>query len=338
MSSADAAPASLVIPAYREEAVIAKCLRAVLAEPLAATPQIVVVVNGSSDRTAQIARSFPGVTVLDLPEPGKAGALNAGDALAAGFPRIYLDADIDLSVGALGELISALDLPEPRVAAPGVRFDTSTSSRPVRAYYRVFRELPYATSGLVGLGVYGVSATGRARFGAFPKVLGDDLFVQRLFAPEERITTSGTFTVRAPRDLRSLLGVRTRVARGNAEVSAMPHAPHGTDLDARPANGAGTESFEASTPATLRALAGLVRRRPSLLPAAAVYCAVTAAARALARRAPSPAAGPRWERDDSTRFDTLDTLDAGSGEATPDASGRGPTGAASQAAGRSRTR
>ena len=32
--------------------------------------------------------------VLDLPSAGKVPALNAGDAVAVGYPRIYLDADI----------------------------------------------------------------------------------------------------------------------------------------------------------------------------------------------------------------------------------------------------
>ncbi len=78
---------------------------------------------------------------------------------------------------------------EPRVAAPRVDFRTDASSRPVRAYDDVFRDLPYAKSDLVGLGVYGLLENGRARFGAFPEVIADDLYVQRLFTPDERVTT-----------------------------------------------------------------------------------------------------------------------------------------------------
>ena len=40
----------------------------------------------------------------------------------------------------------------------------------VRAFYRVFKELPYVRDGLIGLGVYGISEMGRARFDQFPEL------------------------------------------------------------------------------------------------------------------------------------------------------------------------
>ena len=64
--------------------------------------------NGCTDDTVARARAFPGVTVLDLPTPGKVDALNAADAAATAFPRIYLDADIELREGALKGLVDAL--------------------------------------------------------------------------------------------------------------------------------------------------------------------------------------------------------------------------------------
>lgn len=268
--------ASVVIPAYNEEAVIGRALQAVTAAALPGPLEIVVAANGCTDRTVERARAFPGVHVLDLRRPGKTVALNAGDACASAFPRIYLDADVELSPDALGALIDALDGPAPLVGAPRVRFDTSASSAAVRSYYSVFSRLPYVTRGLVGLGVYGLSAAGRARFGAFPDVLGDDLFVERHFAAHERVTSAGTFTVHAPRDLRSLLAVRARVARGNAELA---------------------DTFEATTASTAAALREVVRERPTSAPAVAVFCAVSAGARVRARRA----RGLAWERDDSSR-------------------------------------
>ncbi len=284
--------ASVVIPAYNEAAVLARCLRAL--EP-ALHPradfrvEVVVVPNGCTDDTGDIAREAarrsPAIRVVELPEGSKIAALNAGDDDATVFPRIYLDADIELSPGALPAMVASLQTAAARVAAPRVRFDVDHADVFVRSFYRAFERLPYVRDGLIGLGVYGVSEQGRARFGRFPDVVADDLFVQRLFAPEERQIVDAEFRVRVPSDVGSLIRVRTRVARGNAQLTQEED-----------------ERFTSSTHGTLRALAGLVREQPSCALDAACYVAVTAIARILARRADRRAEpSTAWERDDSTR-------------------------------------
>ncbi|WP_434318700.1 glycosyltransferase [Leifsonia sp. P73] len=75
---------SVVIAAHDEEAVLGACLRSLLSEGVE-RDRIVVVANGCSDRTAEVARDH-GVVVVEREEPGKAAALNAGDAVAHGFP------------------------------------------------------------------------------------------------------------------------------------------------------------------------------------------------------------------------------------------------------------
>lgn len=275
------ARASVVIPAHDEERVIGRCLDALAADPVGEL-EVVVAANGCTDRTVDVARAH-GARALDIATPGKANALNEGDAACTAMPRIYLDADIVLGPGALARLVEALDTDQAVVASPRVRFITEHSDRLVRAYYDVFRELPYVRSGLVGLGVYGMSAAGRARFDRFPDVLADDLFAQRMFAPDERVIVDGTFDVQAPRTVRDLLAVRVRIAKGNAELAATPDAGDG--------------DFSASTGSTVTALRDLARRRPDLLPAIGVYLAVTVAARLKARRSSATA----WERDTSTR-------------------------------------
>lgn len=284
MSSGDFSPvASVVIPAHNEATVIGRCLRALRSEGL--DVEVVVAANACADDTAHRARVIPGVTVLETPIASKANALNLADAAAATFPRIYLDADIVLRDGALPELVAALTTDEPRVAAPRVRFDTSRSSWLVRRYYDVFTRLSYTREGLVGLGVYGLSAAGRRRFGRFPDLAADDTFVQRLFAPQERVTVGGTFVVQAPRNLRNLLRVRTRVAAGNQALAAHPHL-----VD----NGS---TFAQTTRGTVRELAHLVRSEPRLGSSALVFSMVTVMARLRARNGRRP----RWHRDESTR-------------------------------------
>lgn len=276
----------MVIPAHNEARVITRCLDSLGTQAAGEQIEVVVVANGCVDETASLAsayRGLPHLQVLELARPSKAGALNAGDRVATAFPRIYLDADNTLGPGALEALIDALDVPQPRVASPRVTFRVSEASRPVRSFYRVFSQLPYVRDGLVGLGVYGMSAAGRARFEEFPEVTADDLFAQRIFVPQERVIVDAEFTVTAPRSLSSLVKVRTRVARGNTELSRQP-APR-------------TGDFAASTGSTVAALIDLVRRQPRLLPDVAGYVAVTAYSRFRSRRATST----HWERDTSTR-------------------------------------
>lgn len=283
--------ASVVIPAYDEGRVIARCLTALTA-PGAPPLEIVVAANGCTDDTVAVARTFPGVRVLDIATPSKANALTEGDAAAHVFPRIFLDADIELGPGSLDGMIAALTTDEALVAAPSVRFATDDCSWVVRRFYEVYRETPYVRSGLIGLGVYALSAAGRARFAEFPRLQADDLFIQRLFSPRERVTTPGHFVVRAPRDLRNLLKVRTRIARGNAELAA-------TTVDEVTRNG--DADFSSTTGSTSRALLDIVRRRPLMAPGVAIYAGVVGLAR---RRAASDAGrttGTVWHRDDSTR-------------------------------------
>lgn len=293
----DAPAAAVVIPAYDEASVIDRCLDVLEGRDVF----VVVVPNGCHDDTAEIARRR-GVEVVELAEGNKRAALNAGDAavVAAGhgdLPRIYLDADITMSGATFDALVAALTTDRAVAAAPRVHFDTSAASPGVKAFYDVYTELPYVRSEMIGLGVYGMSAAGRARFDEFPDLLSDDLFAQRLFAPDERIVVDGTFTVSVPRDLRSLLKVRTRVARGNRQLAQA----HQDD-----------DRFATTGGSTIGALGDLVRSQPTKAPAAGLYLGHTALSRVLARRD----SGPAWGRDDSTRATASSSHTAASASAT----------------------
>lgn len=200
----------MVVPAHDEAVLIQRCLAFVQdLEPGEA--EVVVVANGCSDATARRAAEVPGVAVLDLPQAGKVGALNAGDAAVTTFPRVYVDADVVVSADALRRVARALSGERPAVAAPSAVFVTEGRSLPVRLFYRAFLQLPYAAEQMVGMGVYALNRAGRARFGAFPETMADDLLVQRCFSSDEtRVLPDCTFEVQTPRDLRSLLAVRTR--------------------------------------------------------------------------------------------------------------------------------
>ncbi len=278
---------SVVIPAHDEARVIGRCLDALTAAAGGRPIEVVVVPNGCRDDTAEVARAtgLVGLRVVELTEPSKSAALNAGDAAASAFPRIYLDADVDLAADALEPLVAALDVNEPVVAAPAVHFDTSAASRPVRAYYEVYRQLPYASEGLTGLGLYGLSAAGRARFDWFPDLTADDLYSRVGFVLQDvhllRETVHDNIALARP----NLVKVRTRVARGNAELASAAESGAVGDVDA-----------SSSTRSTLAALGRLVVRQPRLAPGAFVYLGVVVAGRIRARRT-----AVTWDRDDSTR-------------------------------------
>lgn len=283
--------ASVVIPAYNEEALIGRCLESLAAQEGMDHLNVVVVANGCTDETAARARAVTGLaslTVLELAEGSKIAALNAGDAACSVFPRIYVDADIALPSTTIRALCDALADDTKLMAVPRAHFDTSESSWPVAAFWTVFEQLPYASEGAAAC-VYALSKLGRDRFGQFPDVTADDLFVHERFEPHERVTVNAPAHVLAPRTLAGLLAIRTRVARGNAELAAASLRRGDSD--------AGTGHDTAS------ALVDLVRRKPYLAPHAAVYAGVAAysryqAAQALRRDGEQ---GTAWERDDTIR-------------------------------------
>jgi biofilm PGA synthesis N-glycosyltransferase PgaC len=86
---------SIIVPAYNEEKVLARCVDSILASSY---PQreVILVDDGSTDGTLREMRAFegrPGVTVVAKPNGGKASALNAGLLRAKGEILMFVDAD-----------------------------------------------------------------------------------------------------------------------------------------------------------------------------------------------------------------------------------------------------
>jgi hypothetical protein len=181
-------PFAVIIPAHNEEAVIARCLRSVLADaPGAEAMQIIVAANGCTDRTVEIARAVaPHALVLDLPVGSKIGAINAANRAATLFPRIFLDADVECGYFALAALAEALRQPGAMAAAPAIRLDLSRCNWAMRAYYRAWMKQPYAKAGKGGAGCYALSQAALERVGDFPPIIGDDLWIHTRFPEGER--------------------------------------------------------------------------------------------------------------------------------------------------------
>lgn len=273
---------SIVVPAHDEAAVIEGSLQRALGGFAPGEVEAVVVCNGCRDDTASRARAAGvDVEVIEIDVASKAAALRAGDAAVTTLPRIYLDADVSISTATLRTTFEALSLDGVRSARPPVEFDVSNSSWPVRRYYAARGRLAGVMSDLCAAGVYGLSASGRARFDDFPDLVADDLFVARAVGAEGlRVVDAAPVIVHVPRDARSLVRILTRTYRGNRELAA-----------ARP-------DLATSTATSTLADLATVARSPGGVVDAAVYGGFAVVGRiALAlRRAPV-----RWERDDSSR-------------------------------------
>jgi glycosyltransferase involved in cell wall biosynthesis len=215
---------SIIMPAYNESAVIARTLASV-SQSLGDLPgEIIVVCNGCVDDTYAIVNQFASqsgvpVTAIDLAEGSKIAALNAGDAAATGFPRFYLDADIELSPNAIRSVTQVLEAGVVHAAAPRMHCDMASASWPVQAFYRTWLHRPYHRHGHVGSGFVGISQVGRERFDRFPDIIADDEFVRRQFAADERqVVLDASFTIHVPRDIRSLIKVKTRSRLGTQQL------------------------------------------------------------------------------------------------------------------------
>jgi glycosyltransferase involved in cell wall biosynthesis len=108
---------SVIVPARNEEASLASCLESLI-QQVEAHLEIVVVDDGSSDRTCEIAEAFPVHVVSAGPLPqgrtGKCNALAAGVRHARGQWLLFTDAD---TVHRPGSLIRAVREAEQHQAA-----------------------------------------------------------------------------------------------------------------------------------------------------------------------------------------------------------------------------
>ncbi|MDF1837912.1 MAG: glycosyltransferase [Planctomycetota bacterium] len=274
----------LILPAHNEESLLAHNLGRLL-EGLRDDVRVLVVCNGCTDGTAKVARGFePRIQVLDLEKPSKVGALNAADVTLEGFPRVYLDADVEVDGDSMNRVIEVLEAGA-LAAEPIPVLDTEGAGPLVKAYYAVWQALHGQRPGSVGSGLYGLSEEGRARFGAFPQLIADDGFVRAHFSPEEILWVNGASSrVRTPRRLADLVRIKTRSRLGNLELGrAYP------ELWQRKVSGGGGLSKKA-------------RRLPlRLWPALAVYVPFQLWVRLRAKRQAKNLAEYRWERDLSSR-------------------------------------
>jgi glycosyltransferase involved in cell wall biosynthesis len=275
---------SILIPAHNEAAVISRCLDALFEGVAPAELEVVVVCNGCKDNTADLARtSKHEVTVLELDVASKAGALRTGEEALTSFPRLYLDADVELSGESALKLLDELRAGPALAVRPPIFYEADGASRSVRRYYQARARLPAVMSSLWGAGVYGLSEEGRNRFEIYPDVVAEDLFVDRLFAKHEiTIVPCAAAVVRAPRRTADLVRIMRRSYRGKAELGVGSYGSSG--------NGTSRE--------TAREVFDLALEGLSQAADAFIYSAVAVTGRAMTHVGRTD----HWERDESSRI------------------------------------
>ena len=279
---------TIVIPAHNEGRVIRRLLEQLINGADPGEMDIIVVANGCADDTAEVAASFgPAVRVLTLPVACKHAALTAGDRAAAGFPRIYADADVELRVHDVRALAAALCQPGMLAAAP--RREQVMTGRPwqVRWYYDVWTLLPGVQRGLWGRGAIAVNEAGHRRLASLPTLQADDLAASLVFKPNETVLVpEARVIVHPPRTFAGLLCCRTRSVTGNAQAGYFQ------DLDG------------SADRTRIADLIAVVRRRPGMLPQVGYFLSMAVFARLRASRAIARGDYLTWLRDESSRTAT----------------------------------
>ncbi len=98
---------SLLVAAYNEERHIGACLRALLAQTWP-NVEILVVDDGSTDGTRELAGRFPSVSVLRQEHVGKARAMNWAAREAHGEFIFFMDADIEYAPDYVARMVKPI--------------------------------------------------------------------------------------------------------------------------------------------------------------------------------------------------------------------------------------
>ncbi|RJO59748.1 glycosyltransferase [Candidatus Parcubacteria bacterium] len=128
---------SIVIPAYNEEKIIGKTLKAYLDFFPDSNFEFLVIPNGCRDGTVKVVSSFqkshPNLKIFEITEAvGKAQAVRKGLALAKGTLVAYLDADFSTPPEEFKKLLAALGSADGVIAsrwAPGAVVENRTFLR-----------------------------------------------------------------------------------------------------------------------------------------------------------------------------------------------------------------
>lgn len=136
---------SFVIPAYNEEEYIGECLEAIVAQKqgLPYDIEVIVVDNNCTDRTAAVARRYPGVKIVEERKKGIVAARQAGFFSSTGDLIANVDADTRLTRGWIRKVMDEFSEDKNLVvlSGPFLYYDAPLS---VRFFTRLFYYVSFA--------------------------------------------------------------------------------------------------------------------------------------------------------------------------------------------------
>lgn len=222
--------ATVIVPAHNESSVIRECLDSIVNQQ--GVDHIIVPCNGCTDNTVEIVRQeYPQVVCLDIKKPSKTNALNIAEEkareLGISYPVFYIDADTRLSKDCIQVISKKMqENTELFLTAPTPIINTDESSWLVKTYYKVWTRLPYIKEGVIATCSFIVSEKGRQRFDKFADVIGDDGFIRCHFKNSEIANIEGAeIYIKAPKDIYSLIKIKTRARLGNMELIVRKKCP-----------------------------------------------------------------------------------------------------------------
>jgi cellulose synthase/poly-beta-1,6-N-acetylglucosamine synthase-like glycosyltransferase len=128
---------SLIVAAHDEEEVIERKVHDALAQDYPRERlEVIVASDGSTDRTAEIARAAGADQVLELPRGGKVAALNAAVEKASGEVLAFADANSFWREDALRRLVTRFADPKVGYVCGQVRFDGAAAANEEGLYWR----------------------------------------------------------------------------------------------------------------------------------------------------------------------------------------------------------
>lgn len=193
---------SVIVPAYNEEKYLGDCLAAIVAARVPEVCEVIVVDNGSTDRTGEVAGKFPGVRVVPEPRKGAVVARERGFREARGDVLAYVDADTHISrpwfERIVREFSSAPDLA--CLSGPYTYYDFPfPGSLLVAAYWKAVAFPAYLLTRRVAVaGNSAVSRRALERIGGFDTSIdfyGDDTNMARRLHKVGRVKFSLSFSV-----------------------------------------------------------------------------------------------------------------------------------------------
>ncbi|MDD2580656.1 MAG: glycosyltransferase [Desulfuromonadaceae bacterium] len=110
---------SFIVPLYNEEKTIASCLDSIIAE-MHVTDEIIVVDNGSTDKSANIVSAYQSITLLERPRVTVAAVRNFGAKMAKGNVLAFIDSDCIVCIDWRKQLVQTLKVRS--VAASGSKY------------------------------------------------------------------------------------------------------------------------------------------------------------------------------------------------------------------------